>query len=410
MAYPRQSVELAPKEFVGLARSLFVSPLASGVAVRRFEDSLAKLLGVRFAISFGSQRSGALAVLKALSPRDGDESIVPAYTFFSVPACVVLAGFRPVFVDVDRATWNLDPSQVRSAVTSRTRAIIVTHLNGCPADVAALVRIAAEHGLVLVEDCAQALGAHFQSKPVGSFGIGCFSFGEGKNLYTMGGGLVTTEDENLAGRLRDFQSQGRDPGFLETFAKIGRLLLYRAVTTPLIFSWTAFPAIYLASLRNGRIDTEQEHCLNRMPADPFSTKLSNVQAALGSAQLERLEERNQRRVENAGLLTEMLRGVKDLGLPPDPKDRTHLYLHYAVCVKDREGFVRRLIQRGVDAQRDYCSFCPSLPDFRNYAPSGLKAPQAQAVAGNIAYLPNQPSLKSMDMRRIACHVREILSK
>ena len=177
MAYPRQSIELSFQELTEVLKSFSRRPAESGEIVSHFESVFASFLGVRHAIAFGSQRGGMTAVLKALGPREGGEIIVPAYTFFSVPACVVLAGFRPVFVEVDPETWNLDPAQVKRAITSETRAIVVSHLNGCPAELERLSQIARDSEITLIEDCAHALGAVTQTKRVGSFGVGCFSFG-----------------------------------------------------------------------------------------------------------------------------------------------------------------------------------------------------------------------------------------
>lgn len=401
-AIPRQSVELSVQEALSLIPALFKNPGASGKLVREFERRIAELIGVKEAISFSSQRAGMYAVLKSLEPQPGDEVIVPAYTFFSIPACAVLAGFKPIFADVDPSTWNLDPEKVKQAITERSRAIIVSHLNGCPADLSELHQIAKQKNLVLIEDCAQAFGAKFGNKFLGSFGVGCFSFGEGKNLYAMGGGLITTQDSRLASRLREIAEQASSIRFSEVLSKITRSVAFSILSRPFIFTFTSFPFFYLASLSNRNVDTDLEHRLQDMPQTSFSYSFSNGQAALGLGQLERLEERSQRRMDNARWLTEGLEKVEGLVLPPEPKDRTHLFLHYAVRVQDRERLVRQLIRRGVDAQRDYCSSFPLLPDFPGDSSS---SPIAKGLAGNVVYLPNQPSLKKQDMLRIAKEIR-----
>ena len=407
MAYPRQSIELSQSEFAELTRSFFNSPTDSGETVRRFESLFADFIGVGQAIAFASQRAGMYFVLKALDAKPGDEVIVPAYTFFSVPACVLLAGLVPIFVDVDSQTWNLDPSQAKAAITPRTRAIIVTHLNGCPADLDRLLEITNETGIQLIEDCAQALGATYHSKQVGSFGVGCFSFGEGKNLLAMGGGMVTTRDSRLASRLRKITDSFGNPPLARILSKWANLLFLKTVTTPPIFTVTVFPWLYLSSLKNGEIDTDREHKVELMSVASFQERLCNAQAALALAQFESLNERNQSRITNAQTLSSELRGVKGIELPPIPHDRTHLYTHYAIRVRDRERFCKAMIRRGVDAQRDYCSFCPALPDFRS-SPNRLKTPVAQALDGTIAYLPNQPQLSSQNMSRIALAVKTVV--
>lgn len=406
-AIPRQSIELTLAEVGKVLKALFQTKTPSETIVR-FDEALAEFVGVRHTICFGSQRAGMLAVLKALDLKSDEEVIVPAYTFFSVPACVFLAGAQPVFADVDPSTWNLDPRSAKAALTPRTRALIVTHLNGCPAEMNPLSEFAHKHRLTLIEDCAQALGAKYGSRPVGSFGVGCFSFGEGKNLYAMGGGLITTDDERLATRLRKMRDQAPQDSFGRVLSKIGKSLAYSLLTRPAVFTLTAFPGLYLTSLKNGVVDTDREHRIQDIPEGSLPRRFSNAQAALGLAQFENLERRNARRINNARLLTEALHGLEGIVLPPHSNDQTHLYLHYAVRVKNREKFVRRLIRRGVDAQRDYCSYCPDLPDFRT-ASHAFEMPVAKSLAGTVAYLPNHPSLGKSDMRRIAEAAREVLS-
>jgi len=406
MAYPRQSIELSGREFAELTQALVRAPTESGETVRRFESAFAEFVGARHAISFASQRAGMQAVLKALNFQQGDEVIVPAYTFFSVPACVVLAGLTPVFCDVSPPTWNLNPDEVKRTITPRTRALIVTHLNGCPADLESLVEITRKAGIILIEDCAQALGATYRSKQVGSFGVGCYSFGEGKNLLGLGGGMVTTDDDALAARLRQFSESLSHPSLGQILMKALRLLTLNLLTQPPIFSFTAYPWLYLASMQNGKVDTDKAHVLRFISPLTRQRKMCNAQAALGLAQLSELTRRNQKRRENAFSLAEALQGLPGIELPPNPHDRTHLYMHYAVRIKERDRFCRTLVQRGVDAQRDYCSFCPKLPDFQ---PNRWKTPVAQRLDGTLAYLPTQPQLGKKEMQRIAQNVKEVLA-
>ena len=439
MAYPRQSTEISFFEFTRLLGSLFESPTQPGKNVERFERAAADFLKVRYALSFGSQRAGMYALLASLSPRGDDEIIVPAYTFFSVPACVVLAGFRPVFVDVDPVTWNLDPAKIAATISPKTRAIIVTHLNGCPADLETLFRIVKEKNLLLIEDCAQALGAAYRNKLTGTLGAGCFSFGEGKNLYAMGGGLVSTNDDRLAGELKKFRSLSRGANLTELIIKIAKTIAFRTLTLPSVFTVTAFPALYLTSFRNEKINTDEEHRLAAMPKSSFYSQFSNAQAALGLTQFENFQKRTQKRIDNARWLTDSIQGTPGITLPPAFTDRTHLYLHYAVKINDRENFVRRLIRLGVDAQRDYCSFCPELADFHTYSqnedgdgvilrPAGPKdlpsnrdssppsasqndrsVSNAKKLKNQIVYLPNHPSLGKNEILEIGHRVKKVLS-
>ncbi|MCM8776635.1 MAG: DegT/DnrJ/EryC1/StrS family aminotransferase, partial [Candidatus Omnitrophica bacterium] len=316
-----------------------------------------------------------------------------------------------------------------------------------------------EHRIQLIEDCAQSLGATFQSRRTGSFGIGCFSFGEGKNLYTMGGGMITTFDAQLAKQLREVQGSASSPTLAVDLWKIFKTLAYRFATVPAVFTVTAFPLLYLDSLRNKTTDTDSEHTLDSMgDMEKGCNQLSRVQAALGIAQLKNLSKRNQRRRDNGLWLSEALAGIEGLVLPPNLPDRIHLYMHYALkllpspisflplrrrgksannssdgparridggdegVLEDRERIVRMLIRKGIDAQRDYCSFCPNLPDFKT-APGtagtgsvnlscnvpGTVA-TARSLEGRVIYLPTQPDLGKDDMIRIARALKDVLKK
>lgn len=185
-----------------------------GAAVERFEAEAAAYLGVPHAVACASGTDALLLVLRALDLEPGDEVIVPAFTFFASAGAVWNAGLRPVFADIDPATFNVDPASVRSAITDRTRAIMAVHLFGQMADMPALEAIAREYGLALIEDAAQAFGARQRQgetwRMAGTVGTaGCFSFFPTKNLGAFGdGGMVVTRDAALAERVRRLRTHG----------------------------------------------------------------------------------------------------------------------------------------------------------------------------------------------------------
>ncbi|MFO7260976.1 MAG: DegT/DnrJ/EryC1/StrS family aminotransferase [bacterium] len=185
-----------------------------GPVVERFEAEVAEYLGVPHAVACASGTDALLLVLKALDLEPGDEVIVPAFTFFASAGAIWNAGLRPVFADIDPATFNVDPASVRAAITDRTRAIVVVHLFGQMADMPALEAIAREYGLALIEDAAQAFGARQRQGEVwrmaGTVGTaGCFSFFPSKNLGAFGdGGMVVTRDAALAERVRMLRTHG----------------------------------------------------------------------------------------------------------------------------------------------------------------------------------------------------------
>ena len=181
-----------------------------GREVEAFEAEVAAYLGTRHAIGVSSGTDALLVSMMALGIRPDDEVIVPTYSFFATAGCVRRLGARPVFVDIDPVSYNLDVDQVRRAVTPRTRAVVPVHLYGQVAEMDALVAVASDSGMHVVEDAAQAIGATYHGRAAGTIGhLGCFSFYPSKNLGAAGdAGLVTTDDDDLAARVRMLRVHG----------------------------------------------------------------------------------------------------------------------------------------------------------------------------------------------------------
>jgi len=186
-----------------------------GPEVEALERELARALGVTHAVSMSSGTDAILATLMALGVGPGDEVITPTYSFFATAGCVARVGATPKLVDIDPATFNVDPEAVRAAITPRTKAIIPVHLYGQMADMDALAEIANAHRIPVIEDACQAIGAEQQGRQAGSLGIaGCFSFFPSKNLGAFGdAGLVTTNDDALAQELRLLRNHGAEPKY-----------------------------------------------------------------------------------------------------------------------------------------------------------------------------------------------------
>ncbi len=198
-----------------LARVLASGQVILGPEVRALEEEVARFCGVGHAVGCGSGTDALLLALGALEIGPGDEVILPPFTFFATAGMVCRAGARPVFADIDPVTYNLDPDQVESKITNRTRAIIAVHLYGQCADMEALGRVAERHGLPVIEDAAQAFGAEYQGKRAGSLGaLACFSFYPSKNLGAYGdAGMVVTNDPAWAARMTCLRVHGMEPKY-----------------------------------------------------------------------------------------------------------------------------------------------------------------------------------------------------
>src|ERR671933_3091315 len=220
-----------------------------GPAVAEFEGRFAAYHYMDAAVAASYGRMAFYYILRALDLPAGSEVIFPALTFWVVPEIARRAGLRPVFVDVDPVTFNLDPSKIEAAITGRTRAVVPTHLYGQPCEMSGVMRVAERHGLAVVEDCAQAAGARYRGRLVGTFGAASFfSFQMLKGINTYGGGMAMTNDKDLAARVREqaesepLQSaQGLAKRFLGGYAA-------RAGISPKWFTFWGYPLQALASV------------------------------------------------------------------------------------------------------------------------------------------------------------------
>ena len=338
-----------------LERTAFVG----GPAVEDFERRFASYCGTSEAIGVGNGTDAIQLTLRALGIGPGDEVVVPANTFVATVEAVVLAGARPVFVDVDPDTLLVTAEHVAGACTPRTRAVVVVHLYGQMPDMDALVQVASERGLALVEDAAQAHGASWHGQPAGSFGVaGCFSFYPGKNLGAFGdAGAVTTSDAGLAARIRSMRDHGRVAGEHYDHDLLGT---------------------------NSRLDAVQAVVLDAKldQLDRWNAKRRRLVAEYGTAI-----------PEQAGTLVRELPGSRGV-------------YHLAVLqVDDRDRVRERLAGVGVATGIHYPTPCHLMAPYLRYADGPL--PVVEAAARRLVSLPLHPHLEMDDVHYVADRLCEI---
>ena len=328
-----------------------------GQYITRFEGAFGLWCGMPHAVACSSGTAALHLSLVALGIGPGDEVLIPDFTLIVSANTVILAGARPVLVDVEPKTWCLDPGRIEEKITPRTRAIMAVHMYGHPCDMPAIGEIARRHNLAVIEDCAEAHGAEIAGKGVGTFGdAGCFSFYGNKILTTGEGGMVLTRNADLAARLRLLRDQGFEPP----------RFVHRVVG--------------------------------------FNYRLTNVQAAIGLAQTEKADEKVRRKREIASWYLERLGLCHDVEVPTETPGAKNVYWMFGVKLgprfpQGRDAVMDELKAKGVETRAFFCpmhqqpvfqSSDPRYPDVRGeypvsedlwsrglYLPSGLGLTRAQ---------------------------------
>jgi perosamine synthetase len=355
-------------EYVTAAvQSTWVSSI--GEYIDRFEQAFAEYCGVRHAIAVSSGTGGLHLAVHGLGIGRGDEVIMPDLTFAATAHTVLQTGAEPVLVDVEADTFCMNAAAVERAISPRTRAILPVHLYGHPADMDALQRIADAHDLLLIEDAAEAHGATYGGKRVGSLGAaGVFSFYGNKIITTGEGGAVTTDDSDLARRLRFLKDHGMSP--------------------------------------------ERRYYHSELA---FNYRMTNLQAALGVAQLERIEDFIERKRGIAGWYREALSDTDAVMIPGERSPCRHVYWMTCAILADSveaplDAVCERLKKRGIDTRPFFVpmSQLPHLSHLRAVGARGDGCPVAAHAARRGFNLPSGTGLTREEVQRAAAALRESL--
>ena len=372
----------------------------SGPAIAEFEERFASYHQLEHATAASFGRMAFHYILRALDLPEGSEIIFPALTFWVVPEIARRAGLRPVFVDVDPATFNLDPAKVEAAVTGRTRAIVPTHLYGQPCAMTEILRVAEKHNLIVIEDCAQAAGARYRGRLVGTFGTASFfSFQMLKGINTYGGGMTLTNDEALAGRIRQWAEKEPAPTTKDLLKRFAKAYVARVGVSPKAFTFWGFPLQAAATLVGHR-DLSNYIWEKIRPLDHFPRtyhqKYSNVQALIGLRGLAKLDEFNSRSRAHASQYTNALGDSTNIKTPFVLAEAEHVYYQYCIYTTDPALTSRRAIRRGVDIETTHVDVCSKLELFAEF---GGSFPGAEATEKALQ-LPVYSRLRSSDVERV----------
>ena len=339
---------------------------SSGRYIEAFEGKFSQYCGAKYGIATTSGTTALHLAFVAIGIKKGDEVVMPSFNIVSTAFAALYCGARPVFVDSQPDTWNIDPEKVEEKITRRTKAIVVVHMYGHPCEMSAILRIARKHKLIVVEDAAEAHGAQCRGEKVGGIGdIGCFSF-YGNKIITCGeGGMVVTDSKALAERCRRLKNLSFQEPRRFWHEEIG-----------------------------------------------FNYRMTNMQAALGLAQFERIEELVNRRRRNAAFYSALLSRVEGLTLPVERPSVKNVYWMYGILVGknfgvSRDGLIKRLGKMGIETRTFFIPLHNQPFLGKKYRASKECFPVAEDIARRGLYLPSGSGLKKEEIEYVCDCIKKI---
>lgn len=410
MSIPRHRLETTFADYARIAGSLIAAPDRADITTR-FERALADYVGSKHAIVVSSGRLGMHLILEQLRLEAGCEAIVPAFNLFAVIERFRALGITPRFCDIEAHTLNMDPACAEALIGPKSRVLLVTHMFGHAADMDALLALACKHNLILLEDCAHALGTRIHQRCLGTFGrAAIFSFSVLKLVTTFGGGMITTNDDELAAGIRAALAQrtvrSSSPG---GWKKAATGLVMDVATRTLPFSFGAWPLLRL--MRMVRPDVQQR-MMTESPQAQRSFDVSRAgtlhafQSRLGLSQLARCEEFIAKRRAVGVWLDAELSKIQQVRLLSPDRFGTHNGLYYGVLAERADELCNYLFRHGIDCETSEYRNCAELGIYQEFASA---CPVAQEVQRKILRLPNHPGLSARAVRRIAATIRRFYS-
>lgn len=338
---------------------------SKGKYVEEFEEKFAKYCGCKYGVSTTSGTTALHLALASLGITKGDEVIIPTFTMVATAFAVVYCGAKPVLVDAEPETWNMDIEKIKEKITDRTKAIMPVHIYGHPCDMDPIIELAEEHELYVVEDAAEAHGAEYKGKKAGGIGdVGCFSFYANKIITTGEGGMIVTNDEEIAERAQSLKNL--------CFPKEKRIYFHVEVG--------------------------------------YNYRMTNIQAAIGLAQFERIDELVEMRRRNAYFYNKYLKDVTGIRLPVEKEWAKNVYWMYSILIEDdfgisREELMSELEKKGIETRTFFVPM-HEQPVFQNMGLfNGESYPVAEELSKKGMYLPSGSGLKEEEIKYICETIR-----
>ncbi|MBT4824940.1 DegT/DnrJ/EryC1/StrS family aminotransferase [Candidatus Woesearchaeota archaeon] len=334
---------------------------SAGKFVEKFEEKFADFCNVKHGVSCSNGTVAIHLALMALGIGKGDEVIIPDYTFAATANAVLYTGAKPILVDVEEDTWCMDPKLIKDKITPNTKAIIPVHIYGHPCDMDKIMKIAKENKLFVIEDCAEAHGAEYKGGKVGGIGdIGCFSFYGNKIITTGEGGMCITNDKKLANKMRVLKNHGMDESKRYWHEIIG-----------------------------------------------YNYRITNLQAAVGLAQLEQINEFIEKRIKIAELYNKHLKDIKGITLPPKKEWAKNVYWMYCILIKDefpisRDELIEKLKEKGIDSRKFFFPLSMMTPYKDDSA-----SPVSKLLSNKGICLPTFTDMSEEEIKEIIESVKEV---
>ena len=377
--------------------------------ITSYEAEFCRVVKARSARSFWKGRIALYAILKALEIGEGDEVLLPGFTCIVVANAVRLCGATPVYVDITKNTYNMDPQSLLQNITPRSRAVIIQHTFGIPADMDSLIEIVERYQLHIIEDCAHAIGSIYKGRHVGSFGKAAFFSSQWSKPYTTGlGGMAATSDANLADRLGQIQSRFAFPPKVQVAKLYAQYRLYERVFTPRLY-WRAVRVLGALSKLRIFVGSSSHQELQGHRSWDAEWRMSTFQAGIGLKRLEGLTEDHRHRSLIVHLYENIL-NRRGWSLPETPAHCEPIFLRYPVRVGNKCELLQRARDAGIEMGSWFESVLhPMHGPLDRYGYRAGMCPSAERTATEVVNLPLHRRVSLDEAKRIAefvCNVGE----
>ncbi len=404
-------VMLSKKILFITLKLLISNHVFEGENIKKFENTFRNYLDVKHTTLTSSGRMALYLILNSLSLEEGSEILMPSYMLPALPQVSLYCRLKPVFVDIDPCTFNIDPADIEKKITPKSKVILAVHLFGRPCPIKKIEQLARKYNLILIEDCAQAVGATFDGKKVGTFGkASYFSFGCAKDINTFGGGMIATNDdalhESIQNKLRDFEWPKKSmlvKRFLHNIVAwvSGISFIFDYVTYPLLRVAYVFDKEFVFNRTKSKDILKLKNINERLFFKKYRFLYTNLQATVALEQFKNVERHLSIKNNNAAFLNEQLQTDAML----DTSHRCTFY-RYGIKTEHPKTILKELFKAGILTTDGSYAVLSDLEMFKEYQ---AECPKAREISKQLIYLPVQPHLNREDMVKMVHILRNHLS-